>query len=231
MESEKKPVRIVFMGTTGAGKSTVVNAFYNFAQQVCWRDYPKLFPIPTDFQKCNVEKYIGKSAECHARGQLDGVTQSPVEYLVDGHDCRLHFIDCPGTGDPRGIMQDCRYAYVTAQFLRELVDFHAFCVVVKSTMNRQTIEDLYSLEQIKVVIPKKARDRIFVVVTHDSGSRENIPSFLRELDIPCENIFYFDNFGLTVEGYFEPSSIQDCFDARRSNHRKPVPQGHFWRCC
>ena len=45
MIQEDKIIHLIFMGKTGAGKSTFINTFYNFASGTKWDDFPKKFPI------------------------------------------------------------------------------------------------------------------------------------------------------------------------------------------
>lgn len=204
---DESVIRLIFMGKTGVGKSTAVNACFNFANQKKWNDYPKLFPIPTEFQDCNVERYRERAVENHRRGQLEAVTQEPSEYLAQGSGFKVGLIDCPGTGDPRGIGQDSINTNATAEFLAKMHYCNAFCVVMKSTVNRGTAEEVYCVEQIKTLLPLNARDRIFIIITHDTGAHGNIETFVQEVGLPADNIFYFDNFALTKDGHIDFTNI------------------------
>ena len=113
-------IRLVFMGRTGAGKSTLINAFYNFALQVRWNDVPKHFPIPSEFQACTVKEYEGRKAEDHSHGQSASITQEPSEYVSQGNDFVLSLIDCPGGADTRGIEQDRTNIITIAQYMAKL---------------------------------------------------------------------------------------------------------------
>ncbi len=205
--NDETSIRLVFLGKTGVGKSTVVNAFYNFAREIGWRDYPKLFPIPTGFQECNVEEFFDIEAECHLGGQLNAVTQFPSEYSVDRRTFHFSFIDCPGMADPRGVFCDNEHASNIAKYLDSKPYFHAFCIVLPCTVNRTTVEERYAIERIKTIMPESALDRIFIIATHDTGGRQNILSFASSMDLPTDNVFYFDNFALTEDGYVD---LRDC---------------------
>jgi energy-coupling factor transporter ATP-binding protein EcfA2 len=206
-----EPVTLVFMGPTGAGKSTLINAFYNFSKGVKWNDCPKHFPIPTEFQQCNVKEYEDQKIEDHGHGQLSSVTKKPFKYACRCQNFTLNLIDCPGGADTRGIEQDNINAINIAEYLGKMGKFHAICLVLPVSTNRNTTEIKYSVEEIKSMTPKQAIDRIFVCVTHASSESKNIKSFVNAMGLPLNNIFYFDNFALSKDGYgtHEVPDIED----------------------
>ncbi len=194
-------IRLIFMGRTGAGKSTLINAFYNYAKKVKWNDHPKLFPIPTEFQHCNVVEYQARNAENHVAGQLAAVTQEPSEYVSRGEKLELSLIDCPGSADTRGFKQDLANTCMISKFLRDIGGFNAICIILPVTLNRDTAETKYFIEHIKAIIPAQAANRVFIGVSFGTSENDNIRDFVRSVGLPVENIFYFDNYALSKDGY------------------------------
>ncbi len=194
-------IRLVFMGRTGAGKSTLINAFYNYAKKVKWNDHPKLFPIPTEFQHCNVVEYQGRNAENHTAGQREAVTQEPSEYVSRGQSFVISLIDCPGMADPRGPEQDIINTTKISEFMKRVGDFNAILIVLPVSVNRETIETKYFIEQVKTIIPVSAHNRIFIGVSFSTAEDANVIDFVRSVGLSVENMFYFDNYAISKNGY------------------------------
>lgn len=203
LEDKDKNIRIVFLGITGSGKSTLINAFYNFSQGKKWNDPVKHFPVPTEFQECNVDIYKNNKIEDLQGGQLNSVTQAPSEYISQARCYTLSMIDCPGAADQRGIEQDRTNNLMIAETLSGLKDINAICIVFPATINRANTELCYAVDQIKSVIPKNAIDRIFICLSYGDGEYKNALEIVQYLGLPIDNVFSFDNFALTKDGYLE----------------------------
>lgn len=200
-DSQNNPIRLVFMGKTGMGKSTLVNAFYNFACDIKHDTHPKLFPIKTNFQNCNVALYKARDVEDLTHNQVCAVTQAPSEYVINNEFYSLSLIDCPGVADPRGVFKDENITKDIALYLHNSRYVHAICLVFCGSINRKTIEELYAIEQIKTLLPKDLQHRIFILLTHTNKVSQNAEDLIRSMNLPTDNIFAFDHLALSKEGY------------------------------
>lgn len=150
---------------------------------------------------------MGRNVEDHGGWQLNAVTQAPSEYVVRGPNYILKLIDCPGVADTRGVDQDVINTRLIAEFLARAGEFNAICIVLPASINRSTIEAKYFIEQIKSIIPKSAHNRIFICVSYSTTNNQNIKNFVESMELPVDNIFNFDNFALSRDGYFEDLNI------------------------
>ena len=202
---EERMPRLLILGKTGAGKSTMINALYNLAIGTQAGDFPKKFPIRTEFQACNVPQYADRQVE-NLASTNESTTMDPTEYVAQGNGFVLKMIDSPGAADTRGVDVDSLNSKNIAEFVANSGSFNAICIVLKNTDNRLTAEELYLLEQIKSIIPRSAYNRIFFLISNATIEGTNLESFIRGVGLPTDNMFYFENLAMTQAGHIDFNS-------------------------
>jgi hypothetical protein len=193
---------VLVMGSTGAGKSTLVNTIINLASGRSFRD-ARLFGIPVNYKapkssyqhhfSCNVAKHMHHQIELEKSvGQSD--TKFVNMFDIDIGGATLTLIDTPGFGDTRGPQQDATNAQMIIDKLSKVLTVHAVIWVSKSSLNRNTAELKYSVELFLSMLPVGYNKNIFLAFTHcPSMNGVNAPEILKGLSLPMENAFYFEN--------------------------------------
>ncbi len=194
--------RLLLLGKTGAGKSTMINALYNLAIGTQAEDFPKRFPIRTQFQACNVPQYADRQVE-NLASTTQAATMDPTEYIAQGNGFVLKMIDSPGAADPRGVDVDSQNSRNIAEFVANSGSFNAICIVLKNTENRLTAEEIYLIEQIKTIIPRSAYNRIFFLISNATNESPNLESYIRGVGLPTDNMFYFENYAMSQVGHID----------------------------
>lgn len=189
------------MGRTGAGKSTLINFFYNLCKGIKFDD-PKLYAISTLHQKCNIPQYETVNTEALTNGQKSSVTQHPFEYEANDKNSKyvLKMVDCPGTADTRGVKMDEKHLTKISKFISKCGTVHAICIVLSVGECRVTTETTYFLGQLKTILPKALQDRIFICVTNTVSDSENAKQLMASQGLSSSNVFCFDSFGVTPNG-------------------------------
>lgn len=108
MFASRSDLKIMVIGATGAGKSSLINLFYVWSQNVTSSQLGKLKNVLIK------TSYLGGdgSTENLKAGQRESVTTMAKSYYFELHDkernvkYNLTFLDTPGLGDTRGIEKD-----------------------------------------------------------------------------------------------------------------------------
>ncbi|KAK4872826.1 hypothetical protein RN001_014855 [Aquatica leii] len=212
--SKENDINILLLGETGVGKSTFINAFFNYISfSSLWQAkngyfqvvIPSQFTITDeDFQErvIKVGKDHNESIEIGA-----SATQSCRSYVypVKGTDLKIRLIDTPGIGDTRGIEQDNINFENVLSFIGELKYLNAICILLKPNNSRLTVMFEFCIKQLLSRLEKSASENLIFVFTNTRGTfyrpGETLPSLkkllttIKGVDIHCEkkNIFCTDN--------------------------------------
>ncbi|XP_005465703.1 uncharacterized protein LOC100689988 [Oreochromis niloticus] len=193
---EKNPNKtnktILLVGETGAGKSTLINALFNYSMGVKFED-EVWFQI--------VEKETG--------GDCQSQTTDVIVYEIFGFEDEtlpysLTIIDTPGYGDTKGIERDV----IVSQRLFDLFrsedgvhEVHAVGLVMKASENRLSDRQRYIFDSVMSLFGKDLEKNIVALITHSDGRRpKNALKALNVAKLKCATNkknepvhFLFDN--------------------------------------
>jgi GTPase Era involved in 16S rRNA processing len=190
------------IGKTGCGKSTLINAIYNYiiglecpelGERTSWRYCIPMKRINSD----NVEELVeaeAKYAHLHrenlaaaSTGQSN--TSEPTVFEFLGEDLTIRLVDTPGFADTGGLEKDAAHQKAILSSLCETQGINLFVIVWNE--KRLTAEQRRVVNVMKEVLPRSSfPQQLLVCVTNtleaDAGTRGAITSAgLIECKIVC----------------------------------------------
>ncbi|KAK5640081.1 hypothetical protein RI129_010892 [Pyrocoelia pectoralis] len=214
VSSEIRDVNILLLGETGVGKSTFINAFFNYLQYPTLKKARKghfvtLIPAKFTITDENYEERVIRVGEDTNELVEIGVsaTQSCRSYVypIEGSKVRIRLIDTPGIGDTRGINQDNMNFENILSFIGEMKQLNAICILLKPNNSRLTVMFEFCIKQLLSRLEKSASRNLIFIFTNTRSTfyrpGETMPSLKKLLGtidgvhIPLnkENVFCTDN--------------------------------------
>ncbi|GAB6029627.1 hypothetical protein CHUAL_005365 [Chamberlinius hualienensis] len=171
---KRQECNILFLGPTGVGKSTFINAFYNYLlfdslDQAIAGELKYIIPCQFNITDQNFQPREIKlgSDENEAEGN-DGrsSTQSCKAFCFPYKAITVRIIDTPGIGDTRGPEQDKENLSNILQFLTNYEYLHAICILLKPNESRLTSTLQFCLSQLLCYLHPSASKNIVFMFTN-----------------------------------------------------------------
>ena len=200
--------KILLIGQTGAGKTTIVNMMVNIQGGVKYEGERKI-AIPqnikissydrkqskTLFLDCNIGQFKGLQSEVQAN-QSSSQTQMPSVYKIldKSTNKQLTLIDTPGLSDTEGSKKDEQHINNILSYLISIGGVNTICLVHKASQARLSNSLALAIMNIKEMFTKDCIKNFIVCVTDCSDhSQVSCLDSLEDLGIPLDNIFCFQN--------------------------------------
>ncbi|XP_033982729.1 verrucotoxin subunit beta-like [Trematomus bernacchii] len=193
-ESMKQNCKIMLLGATGSGKSTLINGLINYIVGVEWKD---------DFRFKLV-------VEDQSRSQTESQTPEVTVYKINHQEgfkipFSLTVVDTPGFGDTRGIKRDeditekIRGLLTSANGVGEI---DAVCFVTQASLARLTATQRYVFESVLSIFGKDVAENIQMLVTFADGKQPPVLEAIKKSGVPCPK-----HLGLPVHFKFNNSAL------------------------
>ncbi|PMD45744.1 hypothetical protein L207DRAFT_630143 [Hyaloscypha variabilis F] len=166
-------LNILILGETGVGKSTFINAFYNYllfeslddaikAKGLNWI-VPSSFSYQvvngTDFVEQDIEIGASTAAE-HLGVQGESATQEPVVHSFIVDDTTVRLIDTPGIGDTRGVQQDHLNMDNILATISGYTHLHGILILLKSNNSRLNVTFRFCVNELLMHLHRNAANNM-----------------------------------------------------------------------
>ncbi|CAF1353371.1 unnamed protein product [Adineta steineri] len=187
---------IMVVGATGAGKSTMINAFVNYFYGTQWKDNFRLKLITEEDEGVNGV----------AQSQTKSQTKFITAYTLYKHqDCpvtyTLTIIDTPGFGDVQGIARDREITKQIREFFmmkgpHGIDHLDAIGFVIENSVNRLTPTQKYIFDSVLSLFGNDFASNIFVMITFADGQEPPVLAAIRDAKVPTKTCLKFNNSAL-----------------------------------
>jgi molecular chaperone DnaK (HSP70) len=204
LSQQSEELTICFIGKTGAGKSTLINACYNWCLGVDGKENTeRKYCISTRSQEGNPlqadKQFAHLNTEDQKRKKGASSTIAPSKYTFKTDKFILHIIDTPGFADTTGVETDRDHIKQILEQITQLNQVHIFGIVWNE--KRLTTEQKFVVGCLKELLPKERYKNLVVCVTNtlevDADTKDAISAVgLEQCPVIC-----FDNLWVTAENW------------------------------
>ena len=183
----KRSKVVMVVGATGSGKTTFINAMFNF---LCGVEFGENFRFKL------VEELENKDQAHSQTSSITGYTIHHQPWFKIPFP--LTIIDTPGFGDTQGIQRDIKITEQIRMFFTSLgtkgIDtLDAVAFVAPASLPRLTATQQYIFDSVLALFGKDIANNIFMMLTFADSQKPAVLSGIKAAKIPYKKYFKFNN--------------------------------------
>ena len=194
--------RFIVLGDSGAGKSSFINAFYNYCYGT--RNPDEVFgenqtgvhlAIPCKHWLDRAETAVEKSSERNINDQTQSQTMTCTSYTLHRDDLAIELIDTPGFNDSDGVSKDDTILQQIDETLQSIPYLNGIIVVANGTTSRLGTSFQHFMRLLHQVWPNSFMQNMCAVLTNCDEITCNLSSEIRHTDFKVNDAttFYLQN--------------------------------------
>ncbi|CAF3681346.1 unnamed protein product [Rotaria socialis] len=203
--------RFIVLGDTGAGKSSFINAFYNYCYGT--HDPDSAFngsqnsvqiAIPCKYWEDRRTKILGeeKSTERDIEDQTKSQTLCCTTHTLEfsereaqPHTFVIQLIDTPGFNDTEGVSKDDSNVYHIAKAVQDVAYLNGIIIVVNGSTSRLGTSFQHFMQLLHEVWPNDLMKNMCAVLTNCDDTTSNLKSEVLYdlLKVNRKTVFYMQN--------------------------------------
>lgn len=182
---------VLFVGETGAGKTTVINGLANYLSGVKWHDDFR-YQLPLIDEEKN---------QSHRESHTKWISVYTFHEHKNEKEFDITIIDTPGLGDTNGETRDEEIMHqIRGFFTNELNHLNMIAFVKKASDLRKTDRETYITNLVTNLFGKNVAKSICLFGTHASVSgNEKFIDAAKDFGFKFRDLFFFNNEHLYLE--------------------------------
>ncbi len=198
----KTELTICFIGKTGSGKSTLINAFYNWCLGIDGVEKKdRKYCITTRTLGGEIkeaqEQFAHLNTENLDRGRGASATVFASRYTFVTDHVIFHIVDTPGFADTSGVERDRQHMQEILEHITRLNQVNVFGIVWNE--KRLTAEQKFVVGCLKGLLPKDRHNNLVVCVTNTLMLDPDTEDAIQEAGLDQCPIICFDNLWVIAE--------------------------------
>ena len=188
-----KVYRMLILGETGSGKSTLINTMTNYLRDGSLKNLK--VAIPTMYLKTTEEF---KNSEFDVKNNGKSQTKEPIEYKFNIDDEQICILDTPGLCDTEGLEKDNENLEKIVNSAIKIDKLSGIILVMNGTNSRVNNNIKHVLNKFNGFFPDSVMKNIIVVFTCCREETCNFKS-LDKLGIKPHKVIYMNNSAFSVD--------------------------------